>query len=31
VEHMRDNLDAARTPLPNAQQRKRMVEFIGAA
>ena len=29
VEHMRDNLDAARTRLPNAAQRKRMVEFIG--
>ncbi len=29
VEHMRDNLDAARTRLPNATQRKRMVEFIG--
>ena len=31
VEHMQDNLDAARTRLPNAAQRKRMVEFIGAA
>ena len=30
VEHMRDNLDAGRTRLPNAAQRKRMVEFIGA-
>ena len=29
VEHMQDNLDAARTRLPNAAQRKRMVEFIG--
>ena len=29
VEHMRDNLDAGRTRLPNAAQRKRMVEFIG--
>jgi len=29
VEHMRDNLEAARTRLPNAAQRKRMVEFIG--
>ncbi|MBM3342974.1 MAG: aldo/keto reductase [Betaproteobacteria bacterium] len=30
VEHMVDNLDAGRTRLPNAAQRKRMVEFIGA-
>ncbi len=28
VEHMRDNLDAGRTRLPNAAQRKRMVDFI---
>ena len=31
VEHMQDNIDAGRTRLPNAAQRKRMVEFIGAA
>ena len=30
VEHMRDNLDAARTRLPSPAQRKRMVEFIGS-
>ncbi len=30
VEHMQDNIDAGRTRLPNAAQRKRMVEFIGA-
>lgn len=29
VEYMIDNLGAARTRLPNAAQRKRMVEFIG--
>ncbi len=29
VEYMIDNLTAARTRLPNAAQRKRMVEFIG--
>lgn len=29
VEYMVDNLSAARTRLPNAAQRKRMVEFIG--
>ena len=29
-EYMIDNLSAARTRLPNAAQRKRMVEFIGA-
>lgn len=29
-EYMIDNLGAARTRLPNAAQRKRMVEFIGA-
>jgi len=29
VEYMVDNLNAARTRLPNAAQRKRMVEFIG--
>ncbi len=29
VEHMQDNLNAGRTRLPNAAQRKRMVEFIG--
>jgi aryl-alcohol dehydrogenase-like predicted oxidoreductase len=30
VEHMLDNLAAARTRLPTAAQRKRMVEFIGS-
>ena len=30
VEHMQDNIEAGRTRLPNAAQRKRMVEFIGA-
>ena len=30
VEHMLDNLEAGRTRLPNAAQRKRMVEFIGS-
>lgn len=30
VEHMLDNLAAGRTRLPDAAQRKRMVEFIGA-
>lgn len=30
VEHMIDNLDAGRTRLPDAAQRKRMIEFIGA-
>ena len=30
-EYMIDNLSAARTRLPNAAQRKKMVEFIGAA
>jgi aryl-alcohol dehydrogenase-like predicted oxidoreductase len=30
VEHMLDNIEAGRTRLPNAAQRKRMVEFIGA-
>jgi len=29
VEYMIDNLGAARTRLPNAAQRKRMVDFIG--
>lgn len=29
VEHMQDNLNAARTRMPNESQRKRMVEFIG--
>ena len=29
VEHMQDNLAAARTRLPNAAQRKRMVAFVG--
>jgi aryl-alcohol dehydrogenase-like predicted oxidoreductase len=31
VEYMIDNLSAARTRLPNAEQRKRMAEFIGVA
>lgn len=29
LEYMNDNLDAARTRLPNAAQRRKMLEFIG--